>query len=256
MSVWAFILVLFITPNSVPLLFGHDKCPSNINANLNWYHQIQTKFNPIKCLQILHSGDAEVDNYWIECVMKHLMPFNYTFYMRSVAETISTGLDNSTNPASVVYKYCKSILITHSNALFRRNASQSLPSQVFYPHSWIMVYDGLSRIGNNKLDDDQLDYIRDNALFVFTVSGNWTNFSISEALSGQSLVVGTTDQSAFDAFVDNLRVHPLFRNEPVVTGGVDRRKPFRISFFECQPYVMLTNGTNQREPERLSSFIH
>lgn len=217
-------------------------CPPKIGDHLNWWYHLRPKTFPQKCLQILNLPDRS--NVSTQCFMQRLLPLNFSFYIRSVAEEASNTLELKLNS---VYKSCPTILVTSLNHLFKRNCSdKSLKCQRLFPHTWIVVYS----LSNRQvfLNEKDLDYIRDNALHVFIMTENQTKYFIRESLSDQLFLVGNINKKAITTFIETFRIHPLFRNG--VISGVDRRNTFRISFFECPPYVMIGHDPDNQRSER------
>lgn len=244
-----FILILLSSPCFISCalsehsIIEHVACPLRISEHLNWWYQLRQKSYPQKCLQIIHSKNpTEIPD---SCFMQQLVSLNFSFYVRSLSNVTSVKLDN-TKPATRFYKSCPTIFTQSFNRLFPEIKNRT-SSQRFHPHSWIIVYN-LS-IGNSEVDAPKLDYIRENALHVFIVTRNVTDLFVREVLSGESVLFGSTDKHDVNAFEQTFRVHPLFRNDGVFS-GVDRRNPFRISFFECPPYVMIGNGSQNESAEK------
>lgn len=209
---------------SNPNILAHFDCPTNIGDHLTWWYQLRPKTYPQHCLQILHSPDSF--DISAECFMRRLIPLNFSFYIRSVAEVASSTLNSSR--LNSVHKSCPSILATSFKQLFQRNCNdETLPCQRFYPHSWIVKYS--SSKGHAHMDENEMDYIRNNALHVFIMTGNQSQYFIKELLSDQSILVGNINKNEIDSFVETFRIHPLFRNG-IIADGVDRRNTFRISF--------------------------
>lgn len=236
--IFLFLTTITITKNMSPPSIEKD-CLPLIGVNLNWFYQLPPKTHPQKCLQIIYSQES-TNELTINCLMQQLVPFNYSFYVRSVAAVAANTLNN-TQP-TLAYKYCPHILLRYSNRIFSSEgcSNHGNDCQRFYPHSIVMAYGVESE---QLIGDLQLEYILNNALHLVLTLGDFTNGLIQNALSAEKLPWGSQDETKINKFLDTFRAHPLFGNDPIV--GTERRQPFRISFFECPPYVMLGNTSNE-----------
>lgn len=217
--------LLFCISQSVSL---PHVCDPDVAVRFNWFYGLKNP--PGKCVQFVLSA-ASPDPLHI-CLIRHLPAFNYTLHTRSLSTVNEQTLDQ---PHQINYKYCPTIVVLSPGAAeLQRLFASDVHHKRFFPHSTVLLL--LDPNITVNLSANALSNIHGQALHVLVASVTLRG-AIRDVLTGRHIDwTDSTPNTA--AFLATHRLHPLFHADRTL----NRQHSFRISFFDCPPYVMTAPG--------------
>lgn len=204
-------------------------CDRNVAHRFDWFFRL--KYSASKCVQLVQtaaSGDS-VDL----CLMRQVTALNYTLYTRSLSAVNEQALDH---PQQAYFKYCAHIVIisptdAELNRLFASGGRH------LFPHTTLLL---LHQTNTVNLSAVALDNIHGQALHVLVASTTLRG-PIRDVLTGRHIDwTANLNTPNHAAFLATHRLHPLFHAEKTL----NRQRIFRVSFFNCPPYVICQPAGN------------
>lgn len=208
-------------------VFEKTICREDKDNSLKWL-----RFDNFqRCLIILSDFDIPA------CFFDQLERNNVTFITRDVNYMINRNVLRERQPRRFI---CDSyIIFTYKLTLIERLFNER---KHFYPFAKIFLFIPITLIVPNETISAALHmglnfYAVRNSIFRKSVPYFNLNYrQILNLYTNQVLNTATTNETVLREFFGRVSTHPLFDKSIVKT------RPFRISLFDCQPYVKIYNA--------------
>lgn len=241
-------LIYFVTAASdleLGITVSKLNCTANSIKHFQEFYKTKNMFN---CLQLIMSSEPN------NCFFEQILNTKFSYFVRTIENLLKQNIYmyNVLDELSTLesnWKSCKNLIIFINNTeQIMGILSNSTPfgdkEKRFFPFSDILVIS--QQEPNWKFDN--LVYINDNALHVFWTSYENMSFSnVKYVLTNKTIPV--SDYIEVNKTLKMYQVHPFLETVQIPD---NKRKVFRVSLFNCPPYVLMVNTSRQVHFNNLS----